>query len=68
VARVVLSDASPLIGLAIVQGIGWLADLFGEVWIPPQVRDEVLTGRVARRESEIADALAADWLRIWSRG
>jgi predicted nucleic acid-binding protein len=68
VARLVLSDASPLIGLAIVQGIGRLADLFGEVWIPPQVRDEVLTGRMVRGESEIAVALAAGWLRIWSRG
>jgi predicted nucleic acid-binding protein len=66
VARLVLSDASPLIGLAIVQEIGWLADLFGQVWIPPQVRDKVFTGRVARGESEIADALAVGWLRIWS--
>jgi predicted nucleic acid-binding protein len=66
VARLVLSDASPLIGLAIVQGTGWLADLFGEVWMPPHVRDEVVPGRMARGESEIASALAAGWLRVWS--
>jgi predicted nucleic acid-binding protein len=34
--------------------------------MPPQVRDEVLPGRMARGESEIANALAAGWLRIWS--
>jgi hypothetical protein len=44
VARLVLTDASPLIGLAIVQGLQWLQPLFGEGWLPTQVRDEVLSG------------------------
>jgi predicted nucleic acid-binding protein len=33
-AAVVISDASPLIGLARVNGIGWLKELFKEVLIP----------------------------------
>ena len=64
-ARLVLSDASPLIGLAIVQGLGWLAPLFGEVRLPPQVLDEVRLGRVARGEDDIRAALAYGWLRVW---
>ena len=43
-ARLVLSDASPLIGLAIVRGLEWLQPLFGEVWLPTQVQNEVLAG------------------------
>lgn len=43
-ARIVLTDASPLIGLARVDGLGWLGALFGEVWMPVEVRDEVLAG------------------------
>jgi predicted nucleic acid-binding protein len=66
VARLVLTDASPLIGLAIVDGLPWLQRLFGEVWMPAQVRGEVLPGRVARGEPEIRAGLAAGWLRVWA--
>ena len=38
-ARVVIADASPLIGLAIVDGLQWLPHLFGEVWLPEIVRN-----------------------------
>ncbi|MEO5344032.1 MAG: DUF3368 domain-containing protein [Gammaproteobacteria bacterium SHHR-1] len=41
----VLSDASPLIGLARVDGLPWLKDLFGEVWVPQEVWRELLPGR-----------------------
>jgi predicted nucleic acid-binding protein len=41
----VLSDASPLIGLARVDGLSWLQALFGTVWVPQEVRREVLPGR-----------------------
>ncbi|MBI4754556.1 MAG: DUF3368 domain-containing protein [Betaproteobacteria bacterium] len=64
-ARLVLTDASPLIGLAIVEGLPWLEQLFGAVWMPREVRDEVLSGRVPQGEQAIRDALAADWLRVW---
>lgn len=56
-ARVVIADASPLIGLAIVEGLAWLPALFGEVWLPPAVRDEVLPHRQARGEAAIQTAL-----------
>lgn len=65
-AGLVLSDASPLIGLSIVQGLGWLAPLFGPVWIPPQVHREVLPGLGLRGEDQIAAAVSAGWLRLWA--
>lgn len=64
-ARLVLTDASPLIGLAIVDGLPWLSHLFGEVWMPMEVRDEVLAGAVSRGQAELHGALAAGWLRVW---
>lgn len=65
-ARLVLSDASPLIGLSIVNGLDWLGSLFGEVWIPTQVREEVLSGRVERGELAIRRALSLGVLREWT--
>lgn len=66
-ARVVLSDASPLIGLAIVDGLTWLPELFGEVWIPPSVHREVLPGLAARGEVEIAAAAKRKAIRVWRK-
>ena len=40
----VLSDASPLIGLARVGGLPWLQALFGVVWVQQEVWREVLPG------------------------
>ena len=65
-ARLVLSDASPLIGLSIVDGLGWLQSLFGEVWMPPEVERELLAGPVARGQEAFRAALAAGWLRTWT--
>lgn len=64
-ARIVVSDASPLIGLSIVGGLSWLAKLFGEVWIPRQVHDEVLSGKHSRGEAAIRAAIESGWLKIW---
>ena len=66
-ARYVISDASPLIGLAIVDGLAWLPALFGSVWIPPSVQREVLPGFKARGESEIAAAIKSKSLRVWKK-
>ena len=44
-ARLVLIDASPLIGLARIDGLPWLGALFGEVAMPLEVRGEVLVTR-----------------------
>ena len=66
-ARVVLSDASPLIGLAIVDGLTWLPELFGDVWVPPSVHREVLPGVGARGETEIAAAVKRKVIRVWRK-
>lgn len=66
-ARYVLSDASPLIGLAIVDGLAWLPALFHEVWIPPSVQREVLPGVGARGELEIALAIKHKSLKVWKK-
>jgi predicted nucleic acid-binding protein len=65
VARLVLSDASPLIGLSVVDGLPWLPALFGKVWIPQEVHDEVLSGQVSRGEAAIRSALKSKWLGVW---
>jgi len=62
-ARQVLTDASPLIGLCIVEGLPWLRQLFGQVWLPAQVHDEVV-GRGFPGEQAILQAQAAGWLRL----
>jgi predicted nucleic acid-binding protein len=63
----VLSDASPLIGLARVDGLGWLNALFGVVWVPREVRDEVLSGRELPDEQKILAAFAQGGLRVCER-
>ena len=64
-ARCVLSDASPLIGLAAVDGLAWLTPLFGGVWVAPSVQREVLPGVGTRGEAAIAAAFARGDLRAW---
>ena len=66
-ARYVISDASPLNGLAVVDGLGWLPKLFGKVWIPPTVHAEVLPGVGARGESGISMALKRGNLQVWKK-
>jgi predicted nucleic acid-binding protein len=63
VARLVLTDASPLIGLTRVDGLPWLGALFGVVWMPPEVRREVLPNRGRPGEAAILAAEAAGWLK-----
>ena len=59
----VLTDASPLIGLARVDGLPWLKALFGEVWMPQEVRREVLAGKGYPEENLILRAEAGNWLK-----
>jgi predicted nucleic acid-binding protein len=63
----VLSDASPLIGLARVDGLGWLNALFGVVWVPQEVRDEVLSGRTLPDERAILAAFDQGGLQVCER-
>lgn len=60
-ARQVLSDASPLIGLCIVDGLGWLKPLFGQVTVPQEVFGEVV-GRGFAGEDAILHAQSEGWL------
>lgn len=63
-ARLVLTDASPLIGLARVDGLSWLGSLFGQVTMPPEVRGEVLCGRGLADEEKIIAAEHEGWLNV----
>ncbi|OIP16248.1 MAG: DUF3368 domain-containing protein [Comamonadaceae bacterium CG_4_9_14_3_um_filter_60_33] len=63
-ARLVLTDASPLIGLARVDGLCWLQPLFGVVWMPAEVNAEVLGGFGTPDEQAISQAIAAGWLAV----
>ena len=62
-AAIVIADASPLIALARVGGLGWLQQLFTEVMLTDVVLAEVLTGRFPATEAPIRQALAAGWLK-----
>ena len=61
---VVLADASPLIGLSLIDHLHLLQGLFGAVWVAPRVLEEVLTGKFDKGEPEIRAALAAGWLQV----
>jgi len=54
VAAVVVADASPLIGLARVNGLGWLQALFQEVLVTDVVIGELLTGTFPDVEADRA--------------
>lgn len=64
-AGFVVIDSSPLIALAMVDGLVWLPTLFNTVYLPETVKREVLPGTGARGEEAIAKALAEDWLKVW---
>lgn len=63
-AAIVISDASPLIALARVNGLPWLQQLFTAVLVTDVVLAEVLTGRYPDTEAAIEQALAAGWLQV----
>jgi predicted nucleic acid-binding protein len=62
--RIVFSDASPLIGLSLIDGLGWLESLFGVICITDVVADELLPGSKKPGEAEIAAAIAERSIRI----
>ena len=63
-AGLVLSDASPLIGLARVDGLVWLHRLFGQVSLPAEVRAEVVPGLGFAEERAVLVAESAGWLAM----
>lgn len=56
-ARLVLSDAGPLIALARLDGLPWLTELFGLVHVTPEVLAEILTKRGGTDEVLLEQAL-----------
>ena len=50
-------NASPLIGLAHLEGLAWLRKLYGRALITPTVRSEVLTGLGRSGEAEVSAAI-----------
>ena len=60
----VLSDASPLIGLGYVDGLHWLQQLFGAVWIPQEVNAELINGQGFAGEAALLQAQSDGWLRL----
>ena len=62
--RLVVADASPLIGLATARGFDLLRGLFGQIAVTAQVRDEVLAGGDRPGASELADAIRDGWVRV----
>jgi len=59
-ARLVLTDASPLIALTRVDGVDWLRSLFGTVEMTRAVRREL--GRAGSLEPQLEQALDQGWL------
>jgi predicted nucleic acid-binding protein len=66
-AGIVIADASPVIGLSIIDKLEWLPELFGAVWIPVAVRNEILPDRSAPGEAVIRQALEQGWIKVWDK-
>ncbi len=61
-ARLVLTDASPLIGLARIDRLDWLHHLFGVAGVPAPVAAEVLVGEDRPDERRVRAAFDAGYL------
>ena len=55
--QIAFVNASPLIGLAHLNGLSWLRKLYGRALITPTVRSEVLTGLGRPGEAEVSAAI-----------
>jgi predicted nucleic acid-binding protein len=62
--KIVLSDASPLIGLAAAGGFDLLRELFGAVTVTATVRREVSAGKGLPGAGELGAAIRAGWIRV----
>ena len=61
---IVVSNTTPLIGLASIQRFDLLQKIFGEVHIPQAVYDEVMTGRDKKKFKGTVEITSATWLKI----
>jgi predicted nucleic acid-binding protein len=62
--KIVLADASPLIGLARVGGLRWLRKLYGTVSITKAVRGEATGARELPGAVAISAELKQGWIRV----
>ncbi len=60
--RLVISNTSPLLYLHQVGHLDLLPRLYGQIEIPPAVREELLAG--AERGAAVPDTRALEWLRV----
>jgi len=65
--QVAFVNASPLIGLAHLDGLAWLRKLYGGALITPTVRSEVLTGLGRPGEAEVSAAIRRRQIGILRR-
>jgi len=63
----VLSDASPLIALALADRLDLLGSMFGQVSITEIVKSEVLVDGSKPGEAAIAQAIASGWIQVISK-
>lgn len=66
--KIVLADASPLIGLARVGGLPWLRKLYRTVSITKAVRGEATGARELPGAVAISAALKQGWIRVLRQG
>ncbi len=62
--KIVLADASPLIGLARVDGLPWLRRLFRKISITKAVRHEATGAQELPGAIAISTALKQGWIRV----
>ena len=62
--RLVVADASPLIGLAAAGAFDLLRRLFDRVTVTAAVRDEVLAGGGRPGARELTEAIEAGWIEV----
>jgi predicted nucleic acid-binding protein len=63
--RVVIADAGPLIGLARIEALHLLRQLFGRVCITTTVRDEILPAKAAFVDADLlVRMLAEGWIEV----
>lgn len=62
-SNVLIADAGPLIALSRIGALDLPRGVFGEVWVTPEVRAEVLPRADYPGKADLAAAFEAGWLR-----
>ncbi len=62
--QVVVADAGPLIGLAVIGGLPWLEQLFGEILIPEEVVDKLRFGSEMPGVKALHEVCQKAWLKV----